>query len=230
MTTNPSVLYGLIFVVLFNLVLWIAPIVAGVIIAKKKNRNPHWFWLGIIPGFGFWIFIIMLILKPLKTCSYCNKKIPADSNICPYCADKGTPVQNSAAKSEKKTIRTVIILVVSLFAVIAVLASIIFISITSSFKNSEPFRDSLTYLQENEEVSEYLGESYKIKGMISGSISTSGDSTGKASISYKIKGKNGVSRVYLKAEKENGIWDMEKLVFYKTPDSKDSINLLEDEE
>lgn len=230
MTINYTFLIGVIIFIIFYLVLWIAPIIAGVNIAKKKNRNPNWFWLGIIPGVGFWIFIIMLILKPLKNCPYCNKKIPADYNICPYCANKGTPGQESANNSENKTIKKIVILIVSFIAVITIFASVIFISVSSSFKNSEPFRDSLSYLQENEEIVEYLGAGFKIKGMPSGSISTSGDSTGKASISYKIKGKNGISRVYVKAERENGIWEMEKLIFYKTLNSTDSINLLEDEE
>lgn len=70
----------------FFLICWIVPIVVGVKIAKKKNRNPHWFWFGIIPGVGFWIFIVMLILKPLKICPNCNKKIPENETVCPFCS------------------------------------------------------------------------------------------------------------------------------------------------
>ena len=56
-----------IFLIIF-LILWIGPIIAGIIVAKKKNRSPHWFWLGIWPGIGIWVFIVMLILKPLEIC------------------------------------------------------------------------------------------------------------------------------------------------------------------
>ena len=52
---------------------------------------------------------------------------------------------------------------------------------------------------------EYLGEKYKLPIIISGSMSMNGNGMGQASLSYKIKGKNGISRVYIDAEKENGI-------------------------
>ena len=63
--------------------------------------------------------------------------------------------------------------------------------------------------------------------MIAGSISTSGDSSGKANFSYKIKGKNGISVVYIDAYKENGIWNYNKLNFYKEEKLPEFINLLE---
>ena len=43
------------------------------------------------------------------------------------------------------------------------------------------------------EFENLLGENFKRKGMISGSISTNGDATGKAQMSFKVKGKNGIS-------------------------------------
>ena len=73
---------------------------------------------------------------------------------------------------------------------------------------------------------EYLGEEYKLPIIISGSMSMNGNGTGKASLSYKIKGKNGISRVYIDAEKENGIWKYNKVIFYKEKGNADSIDLL----
>ena len=73
---------------------------------------------------------------------------------------------------------------------------------------------------------EYLGEDYKLPKIISGSMSTNGDGTGKVSISYTIKGKNESSRVYGDAEKENGIWNYKKIIFYKQKGKVDSIDLL----
>ena len=73
---------------------------------------------------------------------------------------------------------------------------------------------------------EYLGEKYKLPIIINGSMSMNGNGTGQASLSYKIKGKNGISRVYIDAEKENGIWNYKKIIFYKQKGKVDSIDLL----
>ena len=220
---------GLFFTIFF--ILWIGPIIAGVIIAKKKNRSPHWFWLGIWPGIGLWGFIIMLILKPLEICESCNKTIPNGAKVCPYCgketmlASKTTEEIKTIKKKENKKI---IITVLTVLLIIFILVAGIFIFVGIAFKNSEPFKHSIELIENNLEIMEYIGNDYKQTGMILGSINVSGDSTGNASIMYKIKGKNGISRIYVKAEKENGIWIYQKILFYKKLGSTDVIDLLEE--
>ena len=220
---------GLFFTIFF--ILWIGPIIAGVIVAKKKNRSPHWFWLGIWPGIGLWVFIIMLILKPLEICETCNKTIPNGAKVCPYCgketmmASKTTEEIKTIKKKENKKI---IITVLTVLLIIFLLVEGIFIFVVMAFKNSEPFKHSIELIENNSEIMEYIGNDYKQIGMILGSINVSGDSTGNASIMYKIKGKNGISRIYVKAEKENGIWIYQKILFYKEFGSTDVIDLLEE--
>ena len=220
---------GLFFTIFF--ILWIGPIIAGVIVAKKKNRSPHWFWLGIWPGIGLWVFIIMLILKPLEICESCNKTIPNGAKVCPYCgketmlASKTTEEIKTIKKKENKKI---IITVLTVLLIIFILVAGIFIFVGMAFKNSEPFKHSIELIENNSEIMEYIGNDYKQTGMILGSINVSGDSTGNASIMYKIKGKNGISRIYVKAEKENGIWIYQKILFYKEFGSTDVIDLLEE--
>ena len=220
---------GLFFTIFF--ILWIGPIIAGVIIAKKKNRSPHWFWLGIWPGIGLWVFIIMLILKPLEICESCNKTIPNGAKVCPYCgketmlASKTTEEIKTIKKRENKKI---IITVLTVLLIIFILVEGVFIFVVMAFKNSEPFKHSIELIENNSEIMEYIGNDYKQIGMILGSINVSGDSTGNASIMYKIKGKNGISRIYVKAEKENGIWIYQKILFYKELGSTDVIDLLEE--
>lgn len=220
---------GLFFTIF--LILWIGPIIAGVIVAKKKNRSPHWFWLGIWPGIGLWVFIIMLILKPLEICESCNKTIPNGAKVCPYCgketmmASKTTEEIKTIKKKENKKI---IITVLTVLLIIFLLVEGIFIFVVMAFKNSEPFKHSIELIENNSEIMEYIGNDYKQIGMILGSINVSGDSTGNASIMYKIKGKNGISRIYVKAEKENGIWIYQKILFYKEFGSTDVIDLLEE--
>lgn len=220
---------GLFFTIFF--ILWIGPIIAGVIVAKKKNRSPHWFWLGIWPGIGLWVFIIMLILKSLEVCESCNKTIPNGAKVCPYCgketmlASKTTEEIKTIKKRENKKI---IITVFTVLLIIFILVAGIFIFVGIAFKNSEPFKHSIELIENNSEIMEYIGNDYKQTGMILGSINVSGDSTGNASIMYKIKGKNGISRIYVKAEKENGIWIYQKILFYKKLGSTDVIDLLEE--
>lgn len=220
---------GLFFTIFF--ILWIGPIIAGVIVAKKKNRSPHWFWFGIWPGIGLWVFIIMLILKSLEVCESCNKTIPNGAKVCPYCgketmlASKTTEEIKTIKKRENKKI---IITVFTVLLIIFILVAGIFIFVGIAFKNSEPFKHSIELIENNSEIMEYIGNDYKQTGMILGSINVSGDSTGNASIMYKIKGKNGISRIYVKAEKENGIWIYQKILFYKKLGSTDVIDLLEE--
>ena len=109
---------GLFFTIFF--ILWIGPIIAGVFVAKKKNRSPHWFWLGIWPGIGLWVFIIMLILKPLEICESCNKTIPNGAKVCPYCgketmlASKTTEEMKTIKKKENKKIIITVLIVLLL--------------------------------------------------------------------------------------------------------------------
>lgn len=220
---------GLFFTIFF--ILWIGPIIAGVIVAKKKNRSPHWFWLGIWPGIGLWGFIIMLILKPLEICESCNKTIPNGAKVCPYCGKEtmlASKTTEEIKKIKKRENKKIIITVFTVLLIIFILVAGIFIFVGMAFKNSEPFKHSIELIENNSEIMEYIGNDYKQTGMILGSINVSGDSTGNASIIYKIKGKNGISRIYVKAEKENGIWIYQKILFYKEIGSTDVIDLLEE--
>ena len=220
---------GLFFTIFF--ILWIGPIIAGVIVAKKKNRSPHWFWLGIWPGIGLWVFIIMLILKPLEICESCNKTIPNGAKVCPYCGKEtmlASKTTEEIKKIKKRENKKIIITVFTVLLIIFILVAGIFIFVGIAFKNSEPFKHSIELIENNLEIMEYIGNDYKQTGMILGSINVSGDSTGNASIMYKIKGKNGISRIYVKAEKENGIWIYQKILFYKKLGSTDVIDLLEE--
>ena len=220
-----------IFFIIF-IFLWIAPIVAGVIIAKKKNRCPHWFWFGVWPGAGFWVFIVFLFLKPLEECENCKKKIPAGSKVCPYCTNGtslSTKTKEELTAEKKKQKKTILITVFTVIGIIVLLCSVLIVTVFSAFKNSIPYEHSIELIENNPQVKDYLGGEYKQTGLMSGSISANGDSSGKAVFSYKLKGKNGISIVYIDAYKENGIWNYNKINFYKERNSSDVVNLLEEE-
>ena len=140
----------------------------------------------------------------------------------------GNDVETEVLKEEitdenkKRKIRKTIIIFGSGFAG----AIIVCVFVFSTFLKSEPYLYSIQLIENNQEILNYLGENYKLRKIVSGSISTNGNGTGTASISYKIKGKNGVSRVYVDAIKENGIWNYRKIIFYKEKGKADSIDLL----
>ncbi|MBR4791328.1 MAG: hypothetical protein IK024_10595 [Treponema sp.] len=140
----------------------------------------------------------------------------------------GNDVETEVLKEEitdenkKRKIRKNIIIFGSGFAG----AIIVCVFVFSTFLKSEPYLYSIQLIENNQEILNYLGENYKLPKIVSGSISTNGNGTGTASISYKIKGKNGVSRVYVDAIKENGIWNYRKIIFYKEKGKADSIDLL----
>ena len=219
-----------LFFIIFML-LWLGPIIGGVIVAKKKNRSPHWFWLGIWPGVGLWVFIIFLFLKPLEICENCKKRIPSSANVCPYCTKEtalSTKSKEEIDELKKNRNKKVFVTVIIVIAIFAIFCTTLFISVGSAFKNSVPYKHSIELIENNQTIKDYLGNDYKQTGMMSGSISSSGDSSGKATFSYKIKGKNGISIVYIDAYKENGIWNYNKINFYKERKSSDVINLLEE--
>jgi len=64
---------------------WIALVLWGIRIAKRKNRSPHWMWFGLHP-FGLIIVLIVLAAAdPLKECPRCTRKSKLYARACPYC-------------------------------------------------------------------------------------------------------------------------------------------------
>ena len=65
---------------------WAALVVFGIKAAKKKNRSPHWMWFGVHPLGALIVFIVMMVLEPLKLCPQCARPSPAGARLCPFCA------------------------------------------------------------------------------------------------------------------------------------------------
>ena len=75
-----------VFIVFILLGVWTCLIVFGIKAAKKKNRSPHWMWFGVHPMGALVVFIIMMVIEPLKLCPRCARPTPAGAQVCPYCA------------------------------------------------------------------------------------------------------------------------------------------------
>ena len=75
-----------IFIFLILLGVWASLIIFGVKAAKKKNRSPHWMWFGVHPMGALIVFIVMMVIEPLKLCPQCARPTPTGAQVCPYCA------------------------------------------------------------------------------------------------------------------------------------------------
>ncbi|HKP37642.1 MAG TPA: zinc ribbon domain-containing protein [Pyrinomonadaceae bacterium] len=67
------------------LTVYVALIVLGVNIAKRKNRSPHWMWFAIHPVGLIITLIVMACLSPLRKCPRCTQKMPGNAYLCGYC-------------------------------------------------------------------------------------------------------------------------------------------------
>jgi ABC-type multidrug transport system permease subunit len=64
---------------------YIALIVLGVSIAKRKNRSPHWMWFAIHPVGLLITLIVMACLSPLKRCPNCAQTTQQYARLCGFC-------------------------------------------------------------------------------------------------------------------------------------------------
>jgi hypothetical protein len=74
-----------VLIVILTLLAWVAILVGGVKVAKKKNRSPHWMWFGIHPLSGLVALVVLLLVKPLSRCPRCGGRLPAQAAVCPTC-------------------------------------------------------------------------------------------------------------------------------------------------
>jgi hypothetical protein len=74
-----------VLIVILTLLAWVAILVGGVKVAKRKNRSPHWMWFGIHPLSGLVALVVLLLVKPLSRCPRCGGRLPAQAALCPTC-------------------------------------------------------------------------------------------------------------------------------------------------
>ena len=82
--------------------------------------------------------------------------------------------------------------------------------ILSIFKDSEPYKISMNYVTNSQEVMSRVGLPVEI-GFVSGNMQTSGPE-GFANISYSIEGSSGEATIAVKAIMEMSIWSIECLI------------------
>ena len=68
-----------------TLTVYVALIVLGVNIAKRKNRSPHWFWFAVHPIGLIITLIVMACLPALRRCPNCAQTSNAQARLCGFC-------------------------------------------------------------------------------------------------------------------------------------------------
>ncbi len=103
------------------------------------------------------------------------------------------------------------------------LGSVIF-GVSELMTGSDPYKEALVKVQQDEYVIEILGEPIETDGIMQGELSFK-NNTGKADISIPIKGPDGEARVYLVGTKQNDLWTYTEM-YVIISETEEQIDLL----
>jgi hypothetical protein len=197
-----------VIMVLLILAIWIVPIPLGIKKAKQKGYSPHWMWFGILPMYGLLAFLILCIVPKMKKCAHCGERNKVYAKYCQRC--NNVFEESTIIEYKPKTKKQKIIKIGSIIGAIMVFYFILFLIVTSSFKNTEIYKMTLEILNNDTQAQMTLNKEIKSSGFITGNISTSG-SSGSANLSFNVTGSTGKVRVYVTGIKEFDKWKIEKL-------------------
>jgi len=197
-----------VIMVLLILAIWIVPIPLGIKKAKQKGYSPHWMWFGILPMYGLLAFLILCIVSKMKKCAHCGERNKVYAKHCQRC--NNVFEESTIIEYKPKTKKQKIIKIGSIIGAIMVFYFILFLIVTSSFKNTEIYKMTLEILNNDTQAQMVLNKEIKSSGFITGNISTSG-SSGSANLSFNVTGSTGKVRVYVTGIKVYDKWKIEKL-------------------
>lgn len=97
--------------------------------------------------------------------------------------------------------------------------------VSEALKSSEPYEYAIEVASQDEALIAEVGEPIETNGIMQGTINFKNNS-GRVDIRVPLKGPNGEATVFVKGEKEDGIWTYEKL-YVTIKDTQETINLLD---
>jgi len=103
------------------------------------------------------------------------------------------------------------------------LGSVIF-GVSELMTNSDPYKDALAKVKQDDYVIEILGEPIETNGIMQGSLSYE-NNVGDANISVPIKGPKGEARVYVVGTKTNDQWEYSEM-YVIISETDEQIDLL----
>ncbi len=93
----------------------------------------------------------------------------------------------------------------TLFLLLGVSATVLITIVTTSFHNSEVYKQAMARAAENSRVRDAIGEPIRSAWLISGQLNVNG-STGNANLSIPISGPRGKGAIRAVAYKTGGVW------------------------
>ncbi len=103
------------------------------------------------------------------------------------------------------------------------LGSVIF-GVSELMTNSDPYKDALAKVKQDDYVIEILGEPIETNGIMQGKLSYE-NNVGNANISVPIKGPKGEARVYVVGTKTNDQWEYSEM-YVIISETDEQIDLL----
>jgi uncharacterized protein (UPF0333 family) len=190
------------------LAIWIVPIPLGIKKAKQKGYSPYWMWFGILPIYGWLVFLILCFVPKMKKCANCGEKNKLYAKTCQRCNNAFE--ESTVVEYKPETKKYKIIKVSSIIGTIIVFFIIMFIFIGGAFKNSEIYKMALETLNNNPHAQAVLNKGIQSSGFVFGNISISGNS-GNANLNFSVTGSTGKVKVYVTGVKEFNEWRIVKL-------------------
>ena len=173
----------------------------------------HWVW-----GIGNNTFIALLAFVPLV-----NLVIPfvlgARGSAWAW-RNKRWDSVDEFRRVQRAWAKWAVILYLAMLGMLVVM----FLVLSTSFKNSDVFQLSVGELRANDDAMALLGRPLDT-GFPMGSIETSGGS-GQASIQYSVSGPKGAGTIYAEGRKRQGVWTLTSVRFVPD-DSVEAMELVE---
>lgn len=105
----------------------------------------------------------------------------------------------------------------------------ILLIVETSFQHSGFYHDALDRARANPQVVDKIGQPLRAGWLASGSVNTSGSSSGNADVAIPISGPKGKGTIYLVAKKSAGLWKFETLQV-EVEGQEERIDLLKGDE
>lgn len=173
----------------------------------------HWNWgaflLNWIWGIGNNTFIALLMFVPLANIVMAFI-LGAKGSSWSWRNKRWDSVEHFRSVQRKWAIWGVVLVLAFVAAGVA-----LFFAIAASFKSSEAFQLSFARLEASQEATELLGKPM-VAGFPTGSIEVK-DSRGAANLSYGVHGPSGKGTVYVKASKDMGRWQIDRMTLEQDP-------------
>ena len=109
-----------------------------------------------------------------------------------------------------------------------IFAGSLFVGITSMFKDSTPYKEAISLMQENSQAKEVLGTPIEVSGMVKGGINLTNNS-GNANFDIPVEGSKASGTLRVVAQKNDGKWTYQ-IIEITIEEPQQTIKLLPENE